>query len=181
MRKSKELQSTVSLQNEEWVEQNGVLTRRQLIQGLGATSMLALTGCYGDATYEIDRSIFTFWQKEAARYEQDDVYSMDNPGDYDDKIAAHVPDLSYYAEGTAVVAVVDHPMTKEHWVEAIYFKDQNGDVFYLQHLSYQEYENKAEKREARAYCAIPEGVTQVTAYAFCNLHGTWKSEAKNRA
>ena len=69
-------------------------------------------------------------------------------------------------------------MDIDHWVEAIYFKDQNGDVFYLEHFGFQDY--KENNKGAETYIAIPQGVTQVTGYAFCNKHGTWKSETKYR-
>ena len=104
---------------------------------------------------------------------------MDAPGIWAGKEASHTPTIDIYAENTAVIATVDHPMDVDHWVEAIYFKDQNGDVFYLEHFGYQDY--KENNRIAETYIAIPLGVTKVTAYAFCNKHGTWKSETKDRA
>jgi len=163
----------------EWSEKNGVLTRRQLITGASAVGALALSGCYGDATYEVDRSIFTFWQDEAIRYERGEVFSMDNPGIWSGKEASHTPSVEVYDNGAAVVARVDHPMDIDHWIEAIYFKDQNGDVFYLQHFGYEDYSGDNGKG-AETYIAIPQGVTGVQAYAFCNKHGTWKSELVNR-
>jgi desulfoferrodoxin (superoxide reductase-like protein) len=167
-------------QPDEWVERDGVLTRRQLIVGASALGGLALSGCYGDATYEVDRSIFTYWQDEAVRYEREGVYTMEDQGKWEgqDKEKAHTPSVEIYANNTAVISRVDHPMSAEHWVEAIYFKDQNGDVFYLEHFSY--LDAKDEGKIAETYIAIPEGVTSVTAYAFCNLHGTWKSDVAVR-
>ena len=166
-------------QKSEWVEQGGVLTRRQVIQSLGAVGAVALTGCYGDATYEVDRSIFTYWQAEAVRYERDGVFTKADPGDWEGKEDAHTPKVTIYQNNTAVVATVDHPMDIDHWVEAIYFKDQNGDVFYLEHFGYQDAKN--EGKVAETFIAIPQGVTEVTGYAFCNKHGTWRSEPVARA
>lgn len=174
MRGSRDIQGTQEAHEGEWVEQGGILTRRQLIQGLGVASAAALTGCYGDATYEVDRSIFTYWQEEAVRYERGQVFTKEEPGIWAGKEESHTPKVMIYSNNTAVIATVDHPMDIDHWVEAIYFKDQNGEVFYLEHFGYQDY--KKDNKTAETYIAIPEGVTKVTGYAFCNKHGTWRSE-----
>ena len=65
------------------------------------------------------------------------------------------------------VGSVDHPMVEEHWIEWIYLELENGGVFH--HLNPDE--------EPFAEFAIGNQ-KPVAVYAYCNLHGLWKSEIK---
>ena len=65
------------------------------------------------------------------------------------------------------VGAVDHPMVEAHWIEWIYLEFENGGVFH--------YLNPDE--EPFAEFAIGNQ-KPVAVYAYCNLHGLWKSEIK---
>lgn len=80
--------------------------------------------------------------------------------------------------GTATVTVGDgnpfHPMTASsdpttvHFVTHIYVVDQNDNIVVMQNLDPQGVD------KATISFSVPEGVTNLTAYEFCNLHGLWK-------
>ncbi len=82
----------------------------------------------------------------------------------DAAVEKHVPTLEKKDGGWQVnVGSVDHPMTAEHyieWIELIV-----GDTVYRQNL------NPGEKPAAFFPCPADK----VTARAYCNLHGLWKS------
>ncbi|MFA5764335.1 MAG: desulfoferrodoxin [archaeon] len=76
----------------------------------------------------------------------------------------HVPVITKTAEGTIIsVGSVEHPMTEEHhieWIEAFV-----GNKVLKKYLS------SGEKPEMKL-C----DVEVISARAYCNLHGLWKSE-----
>ncbi len=64
------------------------------------------------------------------------------------------------------VGSVAHPMTEEHLIQWIYLETNlGGSVKYL----------NAEAAPNVEF-ALAEGETPVAVYAYCNLHGLWKSE-----
>ena len=66
---------------------------------------------------------------------------------------------------TVTVGSVIHPMSEEHSIEWIYLlTEQGGQLKYL-----------APGSEPRAVFAI-DGDKPIAVYAYCNLHGLWKSE-----
>lgn len=82
----------------------------------------------------------------------------------DAAVEKHVPVLEKKSNGWQVnVGSVDHPMTAEHfieWIELIV-----GDTVYREFL-------KAGDKPAAFF---PVTADAVTARAYCNLHGLWKS------
>ena len=89
------------------------------------------------------------------------------PGTTDGALEKHVPVVS--VDGTAVtvkVGAVAHPMLPEHWIEWIAIETQQGSQI--------KYLKPGEAPEATF--ALTEGDALVSAYAYCNLHGLWKSE-----
>ena len=89
------------------------------------------------------------------------------PGTTDGALEKHVPVAS--VDGTAVtvkVGAVAHPMLPEHWIEWIAIETRQGSQ--IKHLK------PGEAPEATF--ALTEGDALVSAYAYCNLHGLWKSE-----
>jgi len=83
----------------------------------------------------------------------------------DAAVEKHVPALEKQGNGWKVnVGSVDHPMSKEHfieWIELIV-----GDTAYRQFLQ--------PGNQPAAF--FPVTADKVTARAYCNLHGLWKSE-----
>ena len=78
----------------------------------------------------------------------------------------HVPVIiRENGEITARVGSVDHPMIPEHYIEFIAFETDNG--FRIAYLK---------PGEEPAAKIIP-GENVKAVYAYCNLHGLWKTEA----
>ncbi len=80
----------------------------------------------------------------------------------------HLPVIS--VEGNQVkvhVGSVEHPMAEEHYIEMILIETTEG------------FAKKDLKPGAapEATFALAEGEKLVAAYAYCNLHGLWKTEA----
>ncbi|NCC99531.1 MAG: desulfoferrodoxin [Bacteroidia bacterium] len=79
----------------------------------------------------------------------------------------HVPVVTNVSEGVWNVKIgsVPHPMTPEHFIDFVYFETSNGGQ-----LVYLNGEPSAQ------VCTLGEKLTAV--YAYCNLHGLWKTEIK---
>ncbi|MCD8049782.1 MAG: desulfoferrodoxin, partial [Clostridia bacterium] len=86
------------------------------------------------------------------------------PGTTDAAVEKHVP--VYSVEGNIVkvnVGAVDHPMTKEHYIEFVALKTKQG--VQIKHFT-------PEDKPAVSF-ALSEGDTVEAVYAYCNLHGLW--------
>lgn len=88
------------------------------------------------------------------------------PGTVDAAVEKHVP--VYSVEGNKVlvtVGEVEHPMIPEHYIEWISIETTFGN----------------QRKELTPDCApkaefaLTEGESVVAVYAYCNLHGLWKS------
>ena len=89
------------------------------------------------------------------------------PGSTDAAVEKHVPVISLDGEKVAVtVGSVEHPMTEEHYIEWITISTKKG------------MQSKAlsPSDQPKAEFVLAEGDEFITAYAYCNLHGLWKSE-----
>lgn len=79
----------------------------------------------------------------------------------------HLPSVS--TEGTIVtvrVGSIPHPMTEEHSIGWIYLETLHGEqIKFL-----------CPDQEPMAQFAITADDKPVAAYAYCNLHGFWKTE-----
>ena len=78
----------------------------------------------------------------------------------------HVP-VAEVKDGQVKVNVgsVDHPMVEEHWIEWVYLETDRGGQF--QYL-------KPDEAPAVVFALGEE--KPVAVYAYCNLHGLWKTE-----
>lgn len=91
------------------------------------------------------------------------------PGTVDAAVEKHVPE--YTVDGNKVVVkvgAVEHPMTEDHLIEWVSLQTKQGN-----------------QRKALAAGAAPEvcfcicdGDEVEAVYAYCNLHGLWKTEIK---
>lgn len=63
------------------------------------------------------------------------------------------------------VGIVDHPMIDEHYIEWIYVETENG--------SHRKYLNPGEDPHVTFILGDDKAVA---VYAYCNIHGLWKSE-----
>ena len=82
-------------------------------------------------------------------------------------VEKHVPVIA--VEGnlvTVTVSSVAHPMTEEHLIQWVALQTKTGN---------QRKELKAGEAPQVQF-ALVEGDEAVAAYAYCNLHGLWKSE-----
>ena len=88
------------------------------------------------------------------------------PCSTDAAVEKHVPVVSRVGNTvTVTVGSVSHPMGEEHYIEWIFLKTASGN------------QRKAlcpgDKPEA--VFAVTDGDEVVAAYAYCNLHGLWRS------
>lgn len=85
----------------------------------------------------------------------------------DASLEKHVPDV--HVEGNKIdvnVGSVDHPMTDEHYIQFIcLLKDKGYEIHPL---------NPGDAPHTEFY--LGEGEKAVTVYAYCNLHGLWKTD-----
>ena len=89
------------------------------------------------------------------------------PGTVDASREKHIPVI--LREGSAVtvkVGSVPHPMLPEHYIQWIYLETNKGG---------QRHE-LAPGGEPKTVFALAEGEKAVAAYAYCNLHGLWKTD-----
>lgn len=87
------------------------------------------------------------------------------PNTVDASVEKHLPVLSMVEEYVMKVEVgsVPHPMTKEHFIAFIYIESEGGDqIIYL------------DEKPSAEFC-VAKG-KPITVYAYCNLHGLWKTE-----
>ena len=90
------------------------------------------------------------------------------PGTVDAAVEKHLPIVS--VEGSQVtvqVGSVEHPMLPEHFIEWIVLETSTGSQ--MKALTPGE--------KPQAVFALADGEKAVAAYAYCNLHGLWKTEA----
>lgn len=79
----------------------------------------------------------------------------------------HVPCVKVNGSSVTVqVGIIFHPMTEEHSIGWIYLETSTGG--HLRFLS--------PNQEPSAEFALAPEEKVVSAYAYCNLHGFWKSE-----
>ena len=78
----------------------------------------------------------------------------------------HIPVVSVNGDTVhAFVGSVEHPMTEEHSIDWIYLQTDKG--------GYRKNVRPGEKPEA--YFTL-NGEKPIAVYAYCNLHGLWKTE-----
>lgn len=79
----------------------------------------------------------------------------------------HVPQVA--VDGniiTVTVGSILHPMTEEHGIDWIYLKTKEGSQL----------KKLAPGEKPQAAFALTLGDTPIAAYAYCNLHGFWKTD-----
>ena len=88
------------------------------------------------------------------------------PGSVDASREKHVPDVKV-GEGVVEVNVgsVNHPMVEEHWIEWVWLQTSKGGQYKV-----------IQPGQAPEAVFQLERETPVAAYAYCNLHGLWKTE-----
>ena len=88
------------------------------------------------------------------------------PGTTDASLEKHVPVISVSGSLVTVsVGSAAHPMTEAHFIEWIALETKHGN----QRVTL------SAGQEPQAVFALVEGDEPIAAYAYCNLHGLWKS------
>lgn len=85
----------------------------------------------------------------------------------DASVEKHIPVVT--VEGnkvTAKVGSVDHPMVEEHFIQWIYLETNKGG----------HRKNLSPGQAPEVSFAILEDEKPVAVFAYCNLHGLWKTE-----
>lgn len=81
----------------------------------------------------------------------------------------HLPDVIKDGQKITVrVGSVLHPMTEEHSISWIYLETKQGGQF----------AKLSPDREPVAEFMLAQGDEAVAAYAYCNLHGFWKTDIR---
>ena len=89
------------------------------------------------------------------------------PGTSDGAAEKHVPVIETDGDTVKVrIGEIAHPMTDEHYIEWISIETVEGN---------QRKELGPDSAPEAAFALVP-GDSVVGAYAYCNLHGLWKSE-----
>ncbi len=88
------------------------------------------------------------------------------PGTVDASLEKHVPVASVDGDVVKVeVGAVTHPMAEEHYIEWIYLETCcGGQIKYLK------------PGDSPKASFVLNGQKPVAVYAYCNLHGLWKTE-----
>ena len=88
------------------------------------------------------------------------------PGTVDASLEKHVPVVTVEGQTVAVkVGAAEHPMVEEHYITWIALETRQGcQIKYL-----------APGQKPEAVFTLAGGDELVAAYAYCNLHGLWKS------
>ena len=103
--------------------------------------------------------------EQIGEWESDGVLSPNDPGEWGEKIIGHYPIMQRNQD--QVTVFVPHPMDEEHYIEAIYLKDDSGMVVASQRLS-------GTDELAFASFTVSEDIS-LTAYSVCNLHQVWSA------
>lgn len=92
------------------------------------------------------------------------------PGSVDASKEKHVPVVTVQGERVTVkIGAVPHPMTQEHWIQWVYLQTaQGGQRKCLKPGDIPEIE----------FAMTPNDIPQ-TVYAYCNLHGLWKTDLEH--
>ncbi len=88
------------------------------------------------------------------------------PGSVDASKEKHVPVVTVDGNKVKVdVGSIAHPMTEEHLIQWVYLESEHGGQ-----------RKSLSAGEAPQAVFALEGDKPVAAYAYCNLHGLWKTE-----
>ena len=88
------------------------------------------------------------------------------PGSVDAAVEKHLPVVKVEGDTlTATVGSVEHPMSEEHWIDWIYVLTEKGGQM-----------KKLVPGEKPELTFALGGEKPVAVYAYCNLHGLWRTE-----
>jgi len=89
------------------------------------------------------------------------------PGSVDASHEKHVPVVEVNGNTVTVkIGAVAHPMTEEHYIQWVYLHSENGG----------QRRCLVPGEEPKAVFELVDGDKPVTVFAYCNLHGLWKTD-----
>ena len=89
------------------------------------------------------------------------------PGTVEASVEKHLPVVTVEnGTVTAVIGAVNHPMTKEHSITWVYLETDKGG----------QRKALAPDSEPVVKFALTSDEKPIAVYAYCNLHGLWKTE-----
>ncbi len=88
------------------------------------------------------------------------------PNTVDASKEKHIPIVTIKGDSVHVnVGEVTHPMTDEHYIQWIYIECENGSQYKTL---------KPEDAPEATFCISKDN--PIAVYAYCNIHGLWKTE-----
>ena len=89
------------------------------------------------------------------------------PGTVEASVEKHVPVVAISGKEVKVtVGSVEHPMVAEHYIPWVYLQTSTGG----------QRRDLVPGDEPTAKFMVADGEIPVAAYAYCNLHGLWKTD-----
>ena len=113
------------------------------------------------------------WEDEAEELEGDKVYDAEDEWMGENQAPSHVPNPQILSGKLSVT--VPHPMERDHYITAIYVRDDRDVI-----VGFQEFDRPGEDANALGVTAnfdTPLRASSVRAYAHCNQHDTWRSKS----
>jgi len=160
-------EGTTSLKAYEWCN----------LHGLWESSVVNVTPGTPAKTCGLSPLVSTLWPSVIADLDLQQSWPPHNKSAPYTDGAKHTPYI-FLSGNQATVEVGDgspyHPMVAStdpntvHFITHIYVLDQNQDIVIMKALN----PNGVDK--ASINFTVPEGITSLTAYEWCNLHGLWK-------
>lgn len=149
-----------------------------------ARLVLVLAGCSSQSGQPVATSVLVpQWQEvadglEASNqccYTPDDLPDDPNLGVPDQ----HLPVARVLAEGLLEITTAEpHEMTPEHWITTMYVRDQADVVIGFRDFGATELKPQFSRNYVPSLVfPLPAGTTRVRAFAFCNRHSHWASDA----
>jgi desulfoferrodoxin (superoxide reductase-like protein) len=152
------------------------MSRRGFVSFAGSVVLGSwLPGCMADVGVGdgfASSSRYEPWEEEARALEGARVYDRTTPWMGEDKAGTHVPQPS--ATARAITVTVPHPMTSAHYITTIYARDQDGIVVWMAYFAPPE--EGEDSMGISVTMSVLDNVSEVTAYAHCNLHDVWRSD-----
>lgn len=88
------------------------------------------------------------------------------PGEVEASVEKHLPVVTHNGNTvTAIVGSVNHPMTEEHSITWVYLQTDKGG----------QRKNLLPGNDPRVTFALADDENPIAVYAYCNLHGLWKT------
>ena len=143
--------------------------RRRLLENMdvGVVNLSAgqLAACGGDAL-DTGRAaaITAVWTGIASELESGGLHRLGSPGDCYVEAESHAPIAE--VRGREVTVWVCREMTRDHFTNHVFIKDQDGVIIGMVQLL-------GHDDQARITFSMPPGTLSVTPYCSCNRHGLW--------